>query len=526
MTLINLSKIRQRFIVNVLLRFMPENILFWLRDDFTNFGIAQKLKTDFDFNLFAIIDGSNYLSAFYEFQNIVNFTKIWNFYDHVKPFHSKLDLKYLSNFEKKYNLKLSQYVNNESSFSNFKKFSSNEILSILQHECELFESIIEKSNPTFFVAKDSWFFETELEPLHHFQLFCDLCLSKKIKILLLNQPHLGNKSIISEKNHTIDYLDSLNKISDYKTIDDLQNYLKSHDLSKQNKDYVKRNKISLSKKILKFSRKKNSSEYFLIGRSKISLLFYYIKSYFIKKNRKYFIDKYFNRSFDVRQKYVYFPLSVDNEKEILFSSPLLTNQFEIIRNIARSLPIGYKLLVKEHPNQSNHNWRSVTFYKKILNLPNVFPIHPSFSTKELFENSSLVITISGSSGFEAAFFSKPSLLFSSLGYAILSSVGIVNSFEELSEKIKHFISLKIDNNELCKYISELEKNCFEFDSHGFYDSQKKCFSNYDLNDLHEYNLKMKSYLEKNSSIFNLLSTEFNKKILQHNGKNKNNGDMK
>jgi len=519
MTLINLSKIRQRFIVKVLLRFMPENILFWLRNDFTNFGIAQKLKTNSDFNLFGIVDGSNSLNAFYGFQDIVNFNEIWNFYDHVKSVHSKLDLNYLSNFEKKYNIKLSQYINNEPIFSKFDKYSSTEILSILQYECELFENIIEKSKPTFFVAKDSWFFETELEPIHHFQLFYDLCLSKKIKVLLLNQPHLGNKSIISEHNHTIDYLDSLNDTNNFEMIDDLPNYLKLHDLSIQNKDYVKRNKLSFIKKLSKFSKKKNSTEYFMIGRSKISLLIFYLKSYLIKKNRRFFIDKNFHKTFDLKEKYVYFPLSVDNEKEILFSAPLLTNQFEIIRNIARSLPINYKLLVKEHPNQSNHNWRSTTFYKKILNLPNVYLLHPNFSTKKLFENCSLVITISGSSGFEASFFSKPSILFSSLGYSILSSIGIVNSFSELNDKIKHFLSFKIDNKELSKYISQLEKNCFEFDSHQFYDDQEKYFSDSNINNLDDYNLKMKSYLEKNSSTFNLLYTEFNKKILQHNEKN-------
>jgi len=505
---------------------MPENILFWLRNDFTNLGIAQKLKTNSDFNLFGIIDGSNNLCAFYDFQDIVNFSITWNFYDYVKPIHSKLDLKYLSTFEKKYDLKLSKYINNEPIFSKFKKFSSTEILSILQHECELFEKIIEKSNPSFFIAKDSWFFETEFEPIHHFQLFYDLCLSKKIKILLLNQPHIGNKSIISEHNHTIDYLHSLNEINDYDTIDDLRNYLKSHDLSKQNKDYVKRNNLSLFKKISKFSKKKDSLEYFFMGRSKISLLLFYLKSSLIRKIRKSFINKKFYQNFDLKQKYVYFPLSVDDEKEILFSAPLLTNQFEIIRNIARSLPIDCKLLVKEHPNQSNHNWRSIEFYKKIINLPNVYLIHPNFSTEELFKNCSLVITISGSSGFEASFFSKPSLIFSTLGYSILSSVGIINSFEELYEKIKYFISLKIDDTELSKYVSQLEKNCFEFDSHQFYDVQEEYFLNSNIKNLNDYNFQIKSYLEKNSLTFDLLSTEFNKKILQHNIRKENHGDIK
>jgi hypothetical protein len=354
-------------------------------------------------------------------------------------------------------------------------------------------------------------------------LFYDLCLAKKIKILLLNQPHIGNKSIISQHNHTVDYLESLNDISDYKKINDLKNYLKLHDLSKQNKDYVNRNNISVIKRISKFSNEKDSSQYFVHGRTKMSLFWFYFKSYFLKKSRKNFIDKNCSQSVDIKQPYVYFPLSVENEKEILFSAPLLTNQFEIIRNIARSIPIGYKLFVKEHPNQSNHNWRSISFYKELLNLPNVYLIHPSVSNEKLFENCSLVITISGSSGFEAAFYNKPSLLFSDLGYSILPSVNIVKTPEELSNSIKHSISIQTDDIELSKYISELEKNCFEFDSYAFYDAQQNYFSDHSIQNFQEFSTKMKSYLEKNSSIFEKLSIEFHKKILQHNIKNENTG---
>mgnify|MGYP005635017203 CR=1 FL=1 len=503
---------------------MTENILFWLKNDFTYLGIAQKLKNNFNFEIFGIVDGSKPLMNFFDSQKIVNFNKTWNFYQHVKSIHPRPDEKYLTKFEKKYNLNLQKYISNEPLFSksnNFYKFSSQEIFSIIQHECELFESILEHANPSFFVAKDSWFFETEWEPLHHFQLFYDLCLAKKIKILLLNQPNIGNKSIISQHNHTIDYLESLDNITNFKKILDLKHYLKSYDLSKQNQDYVKRNNLSLTKKISKFSNKNNSSQYFLQGRTNVSLSWFYLKSFFLKKNRKKFIDENSDQQIDFKKQYVYFPLSVDDEKEILFSDPLSTNQFKIIKNVAKYLPKGYQLFIKEHPNQLNHNWRPVSFYKELLDIPNVKLIHPNVSTEKLFENCSLVITISGSSGFEAAFYKKPSMLFSDLGYSILSSVNVVKTLDDLSNSIQHSISTKIDEDELSKYISELEKNCFEFDSYAFYDAQQNYFLHDDIENFHEFSLKIKSYLNKNSTIFEKLSIEFHKKILQHNSKNEN-----
>ena len=51
-----------------------------------------------------------------------------------------------------------------------------------------------------------------------------------------------------------------------------------------------------------------------------------------------------------------------------------TNQIEIIRHIAKSLPIGYKLCVKEHPAMNTRGWRSVSDYKEIMD-NNLAPIH-------------------------------------------------------------------------------------------------------------------------------------------------------
>ena len=37
-------------------------------------------------------------------------------------------------------------------------------------------------------------------------------------------------------------------------------------------------------------------------------------------------------------------------------APFFTNQLELVRNTAKSLPIGYKLYVKEHPIQKTKSW--------------------------------------------------------------------------------------------------------------------------------------------------------------------------
>ena len=71
--------------------------------------------------------------------------------------------------------------------------------------------------------------------------------------------------------------------------------------------------------------------------------------------RKKFLDKYSLNNIPSDEKYVYFPLQFEPERTILISAPYYTNQLELIKNIARSIPVDYFLYVKEHPGQSLHS---------------------------------------------------------------------------------------------------------------------------------------------------------------------------
>ena len=104
------------------------------------------------------------------------------------------------------------------------------------------------------------------------------------------------------------------------------------------------------------------------------------------------------------------------ERNLLIDSAMYTNQIEIIRIIAKSLPINYRLYVKESPAQASREWRSKKEYKEIQNIPNVTLIQPTVLGRELIENSSLVISIAGTSSLEATFHQKPSIIFGNVIY--------------------------------------------------------------------------------------------------------------
>ena len=131
------------------------------------FGLAAKLQKKYDCELYAMIDITNRTKEFFKFQDIVNFKETWFLHDNIKK-SNELDLNYLENFEKKYGINLWQLGFNERIFylyNDLYKFSQHEILSILEQECKLYESVLDKINPDILVTG-----ETALHQQHLFYL--------------------------------------------------------------------------------------------------------------------------------------------------------------------------------------------------------------------------------------------------------------------------------------------------------------------------------------------------------------------
>ena len=225
------------------------------------------------------------------------------------------------------------------------------------------------------------------------------------------------------------------------------------------------------------------------------------------------MDKNLLHVIDDSTPFVYFPLQIMPERTLLISSPFNTNQIEIIRHISKSLPIGYKLCVKEHPVQIIREWRKTSFYNEILDIPNVQFLHHSIKTEDVMTKCSLVITINGASGLEAAIYKKPSILFSDFSYSILPAVHQIKSIDELPAAIRLSLRKKVDPIDVDKYFNLLETNTFDFD-----------MIEYDL-DYHNYfyhsgylidtdipEEKAKQFIKKYESSFDIIADEFIKKI--------------
>tara|TARA_B110000438_G_scaffold274442_1_gene294619 strand:- start:404 stop:1372 length:969 start_codon:yes stop_codon:yes gene_type:complete len=301
---------------------------------------------------------------------------------------------------------------------------------------------------------------------------------------------------------------------------ELLDILKSTGSSKQLKFFKESFGGSKSSKI------KAGSEYFLksdnsniethfsyYGRKKSKVFIDYISKSLKSKLRKSFIDKNLEFELHENEKFILFTLHQEPERTLLIEAPFYTNQLEIIRHIAKSVPSGYKLYVKEHFSQELREWRPISYYKEILKIPNVRLYHPSSNMEEQIKNSSLIISIAGTVSLEAAFYQKPSIVLADLGFSVLPSIQKMDSFQELPQLIKKGLNMKINPDDLDRYLTILEENSFDFDLKGYEIKEANFFRHGgNFHDTIITNEQMNSFLDKNDADFQELTKNYILKI--------------
>jgi capsule polysaccharide export protein KpsC/LpsZ len=120
------------------------------------------------------------------------------------------------------------------------------------------------------------------------------------------------------------------------------------------------------------------------------------------------------------EKYVLYPIHFQPEASTLVQAPMYLDQIALLQDIARSLPIGYRLYVKEHV--SNRGRRPLEFYQAIRAIHGTRLLGPDEDTWSLIRNASAIAVITGTMGWEGLFFDKPVVTFGDVFYNILPGV--------------------------------------------------------------------------------------------------------
>lgn len=204
------------------------------------------------------------------------------------------------------------------------------------------------------------------------------------------------------------------------------------------------------------------------SRSLYSLMYFYnntYKSYRARQLRRitqaktiYQLDKIKNGN------YIFFPLHAEPEISLTNYSKFYQNQIEVIRNLCLQLPSKYKLIIKEHPR--NIGRRSVGYYKKILQIPNVDFADFELPSLQVLKRSKLVIVLSGNIGYEAVLSKIPVITLGSTMYNMLPKTmvnhldSIKNIYMEINDTIENY---RWDSDILEKYIAAIIQHSFPLD---------------------------------------------------------------
>lgn len=138
-----------------------------------------------------------------------------------------------------------------------------------------------------------------------------------------------------------------------------------------------------------------------------------------------------SREFIESNKYVFYPLQYFRESRVTMRAPEFYNQLWLIEYLSRSLPPGYELVVKDHPQQLgalplSHAYKLRRYATAVA---------PTMSAREVLTEADAVVTLNNTVGYEAVMYGKPVI---TLGDAFYSGAGYtqdVTSLDSLSAEL-------------------------------------------------------------------------------------------
>jgi len=169
------------------------------------------------------------------------------------------------------------------------------------------------------------------------------------------------------------------------------------------------------------------------------------------------------------ENYIYFPLQAEPEAQPMLLTPFYEDQIWLIKQIAKSLPLQYKLYVKDHHWMIGYRPRK--YYREIKKIPNVKLIDVSVKGIDLIQNSRAVITTVGTSGWEGLLLKKPVIVFGKIFYSYLPGVKRCSSVEDLPHLIKEFSEKPMPDydKEIIQFIAAMFKESVDIDFYQIWD---------------------------------------------------------
>lgn len=198
-----------------------------------------------------------------------------------------------------------------------------------------------------------------------------------------------------------------------------------------------------------------------------------MKPFYLPTIRQRIAKKLYSQ-LDLDEKFIFFPLHVPDDTQIVLRVPHFVEQYKPVEMCAKNIPRGYTLYVKEHPHSKGAI--PLSWLERMVLHPNVKLVPPNINAHDLIRNSCCVITINSDVGWEALLYGKPVVVlaqpfYSNLGltfdvdcfsYSEVSHVTFdTDSEKRLPIKIKEALTQeRIDEEKVLKLVNAIMKSVY------------------------------------------------------------------
>lgn len=195
-----------------------------------------------------------------------------------------------------------------------------------------------------------------------------------------------------------------------------------------------------------------------------AVLYQYVRSFTARRRRKLLFDYYNRVSVDVPldKPYVYIALHSQPERSTKPDGGIFVDQFFMIDVIARNLPEGWYVYVKEHRGQfklkNGELARTEYFYRDVAAIPNVRLVSDSMNPFELIDHARAVATVTGTSGWEAVMRGRPAMVFGPAWYKCCEGVLPVTSEEDCRKALTEIVAgSNVNRDDVHRFIAAAEE---------------------------------------------------------------------
>jgi len=128
-----------------------------------------------------------------------------------------------------------------------------------------------------------------------------------------------------------------------------------------------------------------------------------------------------------------------------------------VHQVARALPQGYELVIKEHPMSLGRN--PVSLLRRLKSEPNIRLVDPQTSSHELIRRSRGVAVIGSTVGLEALLHLRPVL---TIGRPFYAGAGVtldVTALEELPVAVPQLLDFQPDRPQVLRFLHAAMARC-------------------------------------------------------------------